>query len=167
MDSRRIKRGTTKLPFFRVVKVGNNKITETRVEPSDWYDGGLRISVSYKQQYNGLTSNDGNVSVNIAQVLNGHWSAYDNICVKFWMPKDTAYTVHNGELLSVIDKGDGTNICSVASSIDKETVLRTLVKKNISIGCSSIPNSAIIYYSDKELTTELPEYYIDGSLLSR
>src|SRR3989339_883130 len=167
MDSRRTTWGTTKLPFFRVVKVGNNKITETRVEPSDWYDGGLRISVSYKQQYNGLTSNDGNVSVNIAQVLNGHWSAYDNICVKFWMPKDTSYIVHNGELLSVIDKGDGTNICSVKSSIAKETVLKNPIKKNISIGAASIPNNAIIYYSDKDMTTELPVYVVDGSLLSR
>src|SRR3989339_762194 len=165
----RVSYGTTKYPFFRVVKVGNNKVTSSSVEPQNWDNPNLKIAVSYKPKYDGLSTNDGNVSVNIGQVANGHYTIYDNICIKFWMPKDTSYIVHNGELFTVIDNGDNTNICYVNSLVDRapSSPRYSVGKKNISIGAASIPNSAIMYYSDKDLTTELPVYVVDGSLLSR
>src|SRR3989339_411414 len=142
----RVSYGTTKYPFFRVVKVGNNKVTSSSVEPQNWDNPNLKIAVSYKPKYDGLSTNDGNVSVNIGQVANGHYTIYDNICIKFWMPKDTSYIVHNGELFTVIDNGDNTNICYVNSLVDRapSSPRYSVGKKNISIGAASIPNSAIL-----------------------
>src|SRR3989339_588612 len=153
--------GNTNSGYLRIIKVSNNRMPSYNLNYL-YYFGAYKPVVEsiLSPLYDGTSSPEGEAKAKTAKFLNHTVDILNNCRLDFVLPVSGSYITHPGEILSIINRGDGYYNVSVKYSSDKGVDWSNPYIMFVNAGISG--TSTVVYCSDITLKNELSMYSVES-----